>query len=394
MLIGIVGKPNVGKSTFFKALTLMDVAIENYPFTTIKPNRGVGYVRVKCVEDDFKTKCNPRLGYCINGLRFVPVELLDVAGLVPGAHEGKGMGNQFLDDLRQADAFIHVVDASGGTNERGEVVAPGSYDPVNDVKFLEEELDYWVLGILQKNWARIARTIEQTKKELYKEVAAQLSGLNVNEEDVRRSLEGFDVLNPTRWTVEDLLKFSSIIRKISKKMIIAANKIDKSTGKANVERLKKAFPDYSIVGCSAEVELALKEAHNKGLINYVPGSSNFEIVKTDLTDKQKLGLDFMKKFLDEYKTTGVQDILDYAVFKLLEFIAVFPGGLKGLKDSQGRTLPDCFLLPKGSTALDFAYKIHTEIGDKFVKAINVKTKQVLGKSYPLRTRDVIEIMTS
>ena len=127
MIIGVVGKANVGKSTFFKAATLAEVEIGNYPFVTIKANSGVGYVKVKCVDQEFGVQCDPRKGYCKNGIRFVPVELIDVAGLVPGAHEGKGMGNQFLDDIRQADVLIHVIDGSGGTNEKGERYQCGTY---------------------------------------------------------------------------------------------------------------------------------------------------------------------------------------------------------------------------------------------------------------------------
>ena len=92
MLIGVVGKANIGKSTFFKAATLMDIEIANYPFATIKPNHGVGFIRVPCVDKDFNTQCNPRTGYCKNHERFITVDMIDVAGLVPGAHEGKGMG--------------------------------------------------------------------------------------------------------------------------------------------------------------------------------------------------------------------------------------------------------------------------------------------------------------
>ncbi len=392
MLIGIVGKPNVGKSTFFKAMTLMDVLIENYPFATIKPNRGVGYVRVECVDKEFNVKCNPRQGYCIDGTRFVPVELIDVAGLVPGAHEGKGMGNQFLDDLRQADALIHVIDVSGSTNEKGENVKLGSYDPANDIKFLEEELDYWFFGILKRGWQRFARRVEQGKKELYKEIAEQFSGLKIGEEEVKKAIKGFSS-KPTEWSDNDLFNFASRLRRMSKPIVIAANKIDKPNGEENLKRLKKEFPNYKIIGCSAEVELALKEANNKGIIRYIPGDSTFQILKKDLSEKEKKALEFIKRFLDRFKTTGVQDILDTVVFDMLHYIAVFPGGTKGLTDSKGRVLPDCFLLPKGSTALDFAYKIHTDIGDRFVKAIDVRTKKALGKEYVLKHRDIIEIMT-
>jgi hypothetical protein len=394
MLIGIVGKPNTGKSTFFKSITLMDVLIENYPFATIKPNKGMGHVRVKCADSDFNVQCNPRNGFCINGMRFVGVEVMDVAGLVPGAHEGRGMGNQFLDDLRQADAFIHIIDISGSTNERGENISLGAYDPANDVRFLEEELDYWFFGILKKSWTKFARMMEQGNKELIKEIANQFSGLKITDEHVRVAIEGFNINRPAEWSDEDLFRFCSRLRKLSKPMIIAANKIDKSSGRENFERLKKMFPDYKIVGCSAEVELALREANNKGVIKYAPGDKDFEIIKKDLPDKVMNALNFMKKFLTDYGSTGIQEIMDYIVFDYLKYIAVFPGGTKGLVDSHGRVLPDCFLLPAGSTALDFAYLIHTDLGDRFIKAINVKTRQVLGKSYELKHRDVIEIITS
>ena len=173
MLIGVVGKANVGKSTFFKAATLAEVEIANYPFVTIKPNEGVGFVKVDCVDKEFNVKCSPRFGYCLNGKRFVPVELLDVAGLVPGAYEGKGMGNQFLDDLNQADALIHIIDVSGSTNEKGESVQALSYDPANDIKFLEHELDMWYLRLIEKGWDKFARTVNQVKTELHKAVAKQ-----------------------------------------------------------------------------------------------------------------------------------------------------------------------------------------------------------------------------
>ncbi|KHO52201.1 MAG: hypothetical protein QT08_C0013G0023 [archaeon GW2011_AR17] len=156
MLIGVVGKPSTGKSTFFKAITLAEVEIANYPFTTIKPNHAVGYIRIACADKDFATQCHPRMGYCIDHQRFLPVDLLDVAGLVPGASEGLGMGNAFLDDLNQADALIHVIDLSGSTNEKGEPVIAGSYDPINDVLFLDEELDLWYLRLLNKGWEKFA----------------------------------------------------------------------------------------------------------------------------------------------------------------------------------------------------------------------------------------------
>ncbi len=113
MQVGIVGKPNAGKSTFFSAATLTVVPIANYPFTTIKPNRGISYLRTRCVCRELGVQDRPRNSRCVDGERFIPVELIDCPGLVPGASTGRGLGNQFLDDLRKADALIHVIDARG-----------------------------------------------------------------------------------------------------------------------------------------------------------------------------------------------------------------------------------------------------------------------------------------
>jgi ribosome-binding ATPase YchF (GTP1/OBG family) len=192
MLIGVVGKPSTGKSTFFMAATSTHVERSSRPFTTIKPNHAVGYVEVECVDKEFGKKCNPRSGSCINSRRFVPVELLDVAGLVPGAHEGKGLGNKFLDDLRQADVLIHIVDASGSTNENGEKVPVGSYDPRNDVRFLEEELDYWIKGILDRNWKKLEKDSKHNNKneDVFTE---QFSGLGMNKTIIARVLKELEL---------------------------------------------------------------------------------------------------------------------------------------------------------------------------------------------------------
>ena len=398
MLIGVVGKANVGKSTFFKAATLAEVEIANYPFATIKPNHGAGYVKVECAEKSFNVKCNPRLGYCIDGNRFVPIDMLDVAGLVPGAHEGKGMGNQFLDDLRQADVLVHVVDIAGTTNEKGEPITPGSYDPANDIKFLEEELDYWYLGILKKGWEKFAREVQQTHKELHKALAKQLSGLGVDEKMVEEQIKKLSLNKekPAEWTEDNLFSLAKKLRKLTKPMIIACNKIDVPGAVENFARIENEFPDHMLIACSAESELALKEAAKDDLIKYIPGSSNFEIIKKEkLNEKQKKALEFIKTgILDKYSSTGVQKILDDSIFKILEYIAVFPGGVNKLADQDGNILPDCFLMPPNSTALDFAYKLHSDFGDNFIRAIDVKTKLTVGKEHPLKQGDVIEIISN
>jgi ribosome-binding ATPase len=393
MLIGLVGKPSVGKSTFFKAATLAEVEIAPYPFTTIKPNHGVGYVKVDCIDKEFDTQCMPNHGFCINHKRFVPVDLMDVAGLVPGASEGKGLGNQFLDDLRQADVFIHIVDLSGMTDESGKPTE--GYDVSKDILFLEEELDKWFLGILMKVWKGFVRKAELEEDNFSLAVANQFSGLKVKEEYVKSALLKLNLHSrPSTWNEKELLKFASELRKQSKPMIIAANKIDTSKGKDNYEKLKKKFPDRLMIPCSADSELALREAAKRNLIDYIPGERSFN-VKNKLSEKQEQALDKIKKnVLDDFEEgTGIQGILNHAVFNLLKYIAIFPAGAHKLADSKGNILPDCFLLPPGSTALDFAYFLHTDFGKNFIRAIDARTKKILGRDYKLKNRDAMEIVT-
>jgi len=396
MLVGVVGKANVGKSTFFKALTLAEVEIANYPFATIKPNHGVGFVKIDCADKDFNVQCNPREGFCIEHKRFVPVELIDVAGLVPGAYEGKGMGNQFLDDLRQADVLIHVIDCAGGTNEKGEPITPGKYDPANDIKFLEFELDMWYFQIFKKVWEKFSRQVEQEKANIIKAIAKQFSGLRVTEDMVKEKLKKLDLeeIHIVKWTEKQLMDFAKELRKETKPMIIAANKIDIPVAQENLERLKKEFPDYIIIGCSSESELALKEAAKHKLIEYISGENHFHVVG-NLSDKQKNALEFIQKnILDRFGSTGVQEVLNIAVFDLLKYIAIFPGGINKLADKDGNIIPDCFLMPPGTTALDFAFRLHTDIGNNFVRAMDVKRRIAVARDYQLKHRDVVEIMTS
>ncbi len=397
MLLGLVGKPSCGKSTFFKALTLADVAIASYPFTTIKPNRGAGHVRLKCADSDFHEQCNPREGYCVEHNRFVPVEVLDVAGLVPGAHEGKGLGNQFLDDLRQGDALIHVVDASGSANEKGEIGKPGTYNPANDIRFLEEEIDLWYFGLLKKYWEKFAKVAFLEHKKLGEAIAKQFSGLGGSEAAIDRVIDELklDRENPLKWSDENLRAFATVLRRATKPLLIAANKCDLPMAAENIKRLQLEFPDYKIIPCSAEAELALKEAARAGLIRYIPGDGKFDLIEgAALLPQQQAALEFIKKnVLDAYGSTGVQQAINVAVFELLGYVAIFPGGMSKLADQHGRVLPDCFLMPPGTTALDFAFKLHTDFGKNFIRAIDVRKRLPVGKEYILQDRDVIEIVS-
>jgi hypothetical protein len=394
MQIGIVGKPNVGKSTFFSAATMAPVEIANYPFTTIEANKGVGYVRSKCPCKELGIKCTPHNSGCVDGIRMIPIELLDVAGLVPDAWQGKGLGNQFLDDLRQADALINVIDVSGSTDIEGVPGKPGEHDPREDVEFLKKEIALWIREILKNGFNKMARTAKMkgTKPEII--LADRLAGLKVTEAQIKTAIK--DVNPPediTLWDDDIMLALAINIRRVSKPMIIAMNKADIAPAE-NID-LVKNIGDISIV-TMAETELALKKAHDMGIVNYIPGKSTF-IVKNNVTlnDNQKHALEYMAKNMEKYGGTGIQSCLEKAAFEMLDLITVYPVEDENkFTDHFGRVLPDAFLIPRGSTARDLAYKVHTDLGDKFIRAVNAKTKRTVGADYELLDGDVIRIIAN
>lgn len=396
-LLGVIGKPNTGKSTFFSAATLAPAEIANYPFTTIKPNRGVGYVRTPCVHEEFHVKDNPRNSLCIDGVRLVPVEIIDVAGLVPGAWEGRGLGNQFLDEIRKADALIHIVDASGGTDCEGRLCKPGEHDPLEDVKFLEREITMWMASIIKKDWAKLARTAETESKDLYGMLEERLSGLGIKRsyifEAVRKA--GLNADKPTSWSEEEFLKFVDTLRRISKPMLIVANKMDVPTAEANLERLRQL--DYTVIPCCAEAELALRRAAEKQLIDYKSGDCNFKILHPEsLSQSQIRALETIReKVLVKNGSTGVQDAINMAYFKLLNMISVYPvEDVEHLSDHDGRVLPDVYLVPYGTTARQFAYLIHSELGESFIYAVDARERKRIGEDAVLRDRDVLSIVSA
>jgi ribosome-binding ATPase YchF (GTP1/OBG family) len=392
MLIGIVGKTNVGKSTFFKAATLVDVEISNRVFVTIKPNQGVGYVTCECPCKKHGVQCNPNNSKCVDGVRMIPVKLLDVAGLVPDAHKGRGLGVQFLDDLSSADALIHVIDASGSTDGEGNRVEPGTHDPEKDIAFLPGEIDAWFLGLLKKNWDSFVKQVKHANKKFTEELARQFSGLKINEDMIKRTISelGLNSEQGDSWSEHDLERFSRKLREESKRMIIAANKIDVPAAEENLKRLK---PKHSgIVPCSAESELALREAAEHKLIEYVPGSGSFEVTG-QLTEKQKAGLGLIReRVLDRFGSTGVQQCLNGMVFGEMKYITVYPvANINHLSDKKGKVLPDAHLVPAGTTLREFAYRVHTEIGEKFTGGLDIQRKK-LGADHVLRDGDIVEIL--
>ncbi len=395
--LGLVGKPNTGKSTFFSAATLIDVKRAPYPFTTINPNIGVGYVRIKCICKELNLVDNPRNSICVDGWRFIPIELIDVAGLVPEAWKGKGLGNRFLDELRRANALIHIIDAAGTTDSEGKPVKPGTHDPLVDIEFLERELDMWIFQILKKDWAKLVKIVE-IKKNVVEELYNRLSGLGIDKEAILYSLNEADLASKriSNWSDNDLMNFVRNVRTASKPLIIAANKADIDVAVDNIKYLMREVREkYIIVPTSAEAELALRRAANKGLIKYIPGDSSFEILK-DLKTEQLRALEYIEeKVLRRWGNTGVQQVLNRIVFEKLGMIAVYPVENENkYTDHRGNVLPDVFLIPKDMTAKELAYLVHTEIGEKFAFAIDAMTKKRLPADSVLKHRMVIKFVVS
>lgn len=396
-IVGLVGKANVGKSTFFAAATMKAVDIAGFPFTTIEANRGVAYLRTPCVCKELGVEDDPVNSACVDGVRLVPVDLIDCPGLIRGAHQGKGLGNKFLDEVRRADALIVVADAAGATDDNGQPVPPGNHDPVEDVRMLEEEFDLWLLGIVKKDWEKIARTAQSAREEIGRHLEEKLTGLGINRFHIAEAVENtnLDPFNAIQWSVDDLSKFVTQLRKASKPIIVAANKADRETSEEGIEKLRDA--GYKVVPTCAEAELMLRRAAQAGLISYTPGDGDFEIHESStLTERQAKALEMIReKVLHKCGTTGLQEAINAAFFSLLLSIPVYPvEDSEKLSDHEGRVLPDCYLVPRGTTARQFAGVIHSELEESFIFAVDARTKRRLGENYVLKENDVIQIVAA
>jgi len=400
LTIGIIGKPSSGKTTFLNAACLTHAKVSEIPFTTIEPNIGVAYVRSKCVCKELNVIDNPKNSICIDGIRFIPINLIDVAGLVPEAHKGKGLGNKFLNDLIKADILLHIVDITGSLDKSGKLISMGENDPYEDILFLEEEINLWFKEILEReDWTKFTKGILTEKRKVIEALYGRLSGVKINKQQIILSLREVNLegKNPSSWTETEILDFAKSLRWISKPILILANKIDKEISEKNLKDLEQKFED-PIIPCSALAEHFLRKYHENKVINYIPGSNDFEIIEEDKLSENELDMlkKIKSKILKVYGGTGIQKALDYASFTIANQICVYPvSDINTYSDNKGNILPDAFLIEKGTLLRDFVRdKIHSELAENFMFGIDAITKKRLGENYELKDRDIIKIVTS
>jgi len=400
LTLGIIGKPSSGKSTFLNAACLTHAKVSEIPFTTIEPNIGVAYVRSKCVCKELKVIDNPKNSICIDGTRFIPINLIDVAGLVPDAYKGRGLGNRFLNDLIKADILLHIVDITGSLDKSGKLISMGENDPYEDILFLEEEINLWFKEILEReDWTKFTKGILTEKRKIVEALYGRLSGVKINKQQIILSLREVNLegKNPSSWTELELLDFAKSLRRISKPILILANKIDKEISEKKLKDLEQKYED-PIIPCSALAEHFLRKYHENKVINYIPGSNDFKIIEEHKLSENEL--DMLKKIkvkiLNRYGGTGIQQALDYASFTIANQICVYPvSDINTYSDNKSNVLPDAFLIEKGTLLRDFVReKIHSELAENFMFGIDAKTKIRLGENYELKDRDIIRIVTS
>ncbi|HEX6561214.1 MAG TPA: redox-regulated ATPase YchF [Nitrososphaera sp.] len=396
--IGLIGKTNTGKTTFFNSATLASAEISNYPFTTKQANIGNAHAITVCVHKEFGVQDNPKNSRCIDGWRFIPIELVDLPGLIKGAWEGKGLGNQFLSIAAQSDALLHIVDASGSIDASGRIAEPGSGDPVADVGDIEEELVMWYLKLFEANRDKISRNID-SGIEPVAAITEVFRGIGVREDHVQMALAQNNLASVPLddYGPQQSKDFCWSLRDISKPTLIVANKVDLPTATDNFRRLREEYKDMIVVPSSADAELTLRRAQSRGLIRYIPGDERFEInEQTPLNDKQKWALNFIRKdILGEYMRTGVQFAMNVAVFKLLKMNAVYPvADAKKMSDKHGNVLPDVYLMRSGSTVEDLAREIHSELAKGLLYALDARDGLHLPTNYHLKDRDVLSIVSA
>lgn len=270
--VGLVGKPSAGKSTFFNAATAFarqrndagnaygGAAMAPHPFTTIDPNIGFCLVPAppgSCPEESYQgdMAIGSTHGRDNHGQRLIPVLLKDVAGLVPGAYQGRGRGNKFLNDLTDADVLVHVLDASGTADTEGNFVgeegdgipSSGASHPLNDLAWIRNELIEWVFNNLLFKWDAIRRRGRSKLTEMFsgygQPQAMTWSILNAVEKYMEQT-EGRDKAldHLEQWDTSDVHRLVSAFLGVRFPMALALNKCDLPSSARNVKDIQEALP--------------------------------------------------------------------------------------------------------------------------------------------------------
>jgi len=396
--IGLIGKTNTGKTTFFNSSTLSSDEISTYPFTTKKSSTSIGYAITLCVHPEFNVIDNPNNSKCKDGWRYIPIELIDLPGLLKDSWKGKGLGNQFLSIASQSDALLHVVDASGSIDSSGRIAEVGSGDPVSDFADIEEELNMWYQKIFEGNRDKLKK-IAESDNDQTNALTQLYQGMGVKKSHVKEALRITQLEEKIieNYDIKDSKKFSTELRRISKPTLIVANKIDVKGASKNFQRLRERYNDMIVIPASADSELSLRRAEQSELIKYSPGSEQFDILRTnDLNQKQRDALDFIKSdIMGEYMRTGVQFAINVTIFKLLKMNSIYPVTIpEKLSDKNGRVLPDLILLKDGSTIVDLAKEIHSDLTKGLLYAKDLRYNLRVPTNYQLRDRDVISLVSA
>ncbi|ETV95289.1 hypothetical protein H310_11190 [Aphanomyces invadans] len=380
LVIGCVGKPSAGKSTFFNAVTDGKAKVGNFPFTTIEPNEGITYYTTECpCKSRGKSGlCKPRYGQCVGGTRHIPVKLLDVAGLIPGASEGAGLGNKFLDDLRHAHVLMHIIDVSGTTNEKGETTI--GYNPLNDADWLTTEIHNWVFNNLWKRWGSIARRHSATQSTLRATFQGQLSGYGASVATILAMLNsmGDAVKEPcvlTTWGEAEVHALVDAFLTQRFPTILVLNKADigNDTDK-NIERIVDKYGGDRCFVASAASEVFLRNMHTKRHIMYEPGDMVYTTSDDDasllpLLPKMSARLDQVSDMvLFRYGSTGVRAAINAAV-ALSNMVVVYPvKSLKNLTTVEGDVFGHAILVRAGTTVREVAYVLSPVVGANYLYA--------------------------
>jgi hypothetical protein len=396
--IGLIGKTNAGKTTFFNAATLLSAPVSTYPFTTKKPNIEQAFVKTICVCRELGVKDNPRNSSCIDGARFIPIQLIDLPGLIKGSWEGKGLGTRFLSVASQADALIHIADASGSLDAEGKITKPGMGNPVSDVYDIEEELVRWFAKTIEKSFKKLKKPSKKGAP-VDRLFAQDLAGMKITATHVTQALEANALVEKDlrRWTREDVWNFAKSVRKASKPTLIVANKMDLAPAEKNYEKLVTEFGQAFVIPASSDAELALRRGEQKGYVEYVPGEEVFRVkYASKLTAEQKAALTYVEeRVLSKWIRTGVQFGLNTCVFKLMGMNVVYPvEDAEKYADTNGRVLPDAFLVPYNASVPDLAREIHTELAKTMIYAVDARTKIRVPADYKLKDRDVVTIVAA